>query len=151
MSNWHPLTRQKVVDVIADGHLFVHKAYLRDFKIMSIICLSSCMTLSRWAVFKTPLLFHYTGRLIGIPLLDNYNPSILGSISNSSSALPGVLNTVFQRILRWLIPKSQVFPSDFCQAAPCAPAALDKAVAQQGQKRHHKGWASQWCSKDLKG
>ena len=48
---------------------------------MSIICLSSCMTLSRWAVFKTPLLFHYTGCLIGIPLLDNYNPNILGSIS----------------------------------------------------------------------
>jgi len=82
MSNWHTLTRQKkVVDVIADGHLFVHRAYLRDFKIMSIICLSSCMTLSRWAVFKTPLLFHYTGWLIGIPLLDYYNPNILGSIS----------------------------------------------------------------------
>ena len=46
-----------------------------------IICLSSCMTLSRWAVFKTPLLFHYTGWLIGIPLLDYYNPNILGSIS----------------------------------------------------------------------
>ena len=33
---------------------------------------------SIWAVFKIPLSFHYTGLVIGIPRLDDYNPQYIG-------------------------------------------------------------------------
>ena len=63
-----------------------------------MIIINDYVMIMSWSqCLKIPLSFHYTGRLIGIPLLDYYNPQyILGSIIPEliiNQHQPEVLNT----------------------------------------------------------